>query len=359
MNLNLTFQEAVDALEDAIKAGLVPIVKGRPGSGKSAITKVVERRLNLKMIDCRVANMEPVEVGGYPDLSGEYAVYKTVEYFPTADWSLPINPETGEEYEGWLLNLEELTHACPEMQGALYRIILDRLVGQKPLHPKVHIIATGNRVEDRAAANELGSALSSRLVHLNYNGDFQGFRRHMVQEGWASQIIGFLSWKETLVNNFDPKNAGEPFACERTWDFLNNLTTKAWGGNVPETKFKIVAGTIGTAAASDFMAYCAVFKDLIPLNDILANPDTVRIPDDQSAQIALVTELAHKVCKVADESPDELQQTAEAIVKFFSRLRVPYAILGFKMMYAANEHIINIACMTNVIVKHADSWKSF
>lgn len=44
------------------RAGLVPMISGSPGIGKSAILRAIARMFNLKMIDLRLAQCDPTDL---------------------------------------------------------------------------------------------------------------------------------------------------------------------------------------------------------------------------------------------------------------------------------------------------------
>lgn len=90
----------------------VPLLKSSPGQGKSDIITTIAKDMGLYLIDVRLAQKESVDLGGMPDLAGEYATYKQFDEFPTAKMSIP------EGYNGWLIFCDELTQAKRDVQGA-------------------------------------------------------------------------------------------------------------------------------------------------------------------------------------------------------------------------------------------------
>src|SRR5690606_17409789 len=99
----------------------------------------------------------------------------------------------------------------------------DRAVGPHKLHSHCFIVMAGNRKEDRALVNDMGSAMQSRLVHLHLRSDLESWREWAVSNGIDSRVIGFLSFMPTMLNAFDPDLVGSTFPCERTWEFVSKL----------------------------------------------------------------------------------------------------------------------------------------
>ena len=54
---------AVTAIKNCIQAGLVPMLAGSPGVGKSSIMRQVAEELNLEYIDIRLAQSDPLDSG--------------------------------------------------------------------------------------------------------------------------------------------------------------------------------------------------------------------------------------------------------------------------------------------------------
>ncbi|MFT2129828.1 MoxR family ATPase, partial [Staphylococcus epidermidis] len=66
----------------------------------------------------------------------------------------------------WMLFLDELTSATPPVQAAAYKLILDKMVGNKKLHPACFIVGAGNLESDNAVVPPMSTALKSRMTHL-------------------------------------------------------------------------------------------------------------------------------------------------------------------------------------------------
>ena len=58
-----------------------------------------------------------------------------------------------------------------------------------------------------------------------------------------------------------------------------------------------IAGDVGTGAASEYVAFLDVYKDLPDINQIIQNPDTTPVPAELSSKYALVGALTHRTKK--------------------------------------------------------------
>ena len=58
-----------------------------------------------------------------------------------------------------------------------------------------------------------------------------------------------------------------------------------------EFEAQLLDGTVGQAAASEFVAFLRLFRQLPSIDEILLNPATASVPSEPSAQIAIATAL--------------------------------------------------------------------
>ena len=103
---------ARELVVDVIQAGLVPMLTSSPGIGKSSIVHSIAKEFGLKLIDIRLAQVDPTELNGFASLQGDKASYKPMDIFPLENEPLPKG------YNGWLLFLDEMSSAAPATQAA-------------------------------------------------------------------------------------------------------------------------------------------------------------------------------------------------------------------------------------------------
>lgn len=269
--------DTVQYVRDILAAGLVPMLRGSPGITKSAVIAEIAEEMNLLMIDMRFAGFDPTDMNGFPGLDMEKGIarYYPLEGFPLDTDELPINPKTGQPYAGWLVFCDELTSAPEMVQAASYKFFLDRMVGQRKLHPLAHIAAAGNHDDDQAVTVAMSTALISRLVNLSVTEDMKHWLEWAQKGNIRSLITSYLEWRPNAFYTFDNKNPDQPFACPRSWTFVNKLLD-VWGGN-PVGKLPVIAGCVN-AIASEFIAFAMMRKDLPKKADVLANPKTAAVP---------------------------------------------------------------------------------
>jgi len=265
-------------------AGLVPFTRGSPGCGKSEIHKSIAKELNLQIIDHRAAGSDPTDFSGLPGYRDGKAYFAPFEeLFPLAGAKLP------EGKQGWLLLLDEVNSASKMVVAAMYKLILDRMVGQHKLHENVLIACAGNLDTDRAITNPMGTAMQSRMIHLHL--DIVGHEQEWIEDvalpqNYDKRIIAYLSRYPNKLMNFRPDHNDSTFCSPRTWSFMNKLIQ---GQEVTESRSALYAGTITSGVAVDFVQFTKVFQNLITIKEILSNPKECKLPNDLNEKWATIT----------------------------------------------------------------------
>lgn len=134
-------------------------------------------------------------------------------------------PSLPEHKQGWMLFLDEFNQATKSVQSASYKLILDRMTGQKKLHEKVVITAAGNLATDRAIVNVLGTAMQSRVVHI----EMEINQRVAGRRGFEAKLRPTDHWLLGPVPikvddlRSEPHGQNVCSAAPCTWEFMNRL----------------------------------------------------------------------------------------------------------------------------------------
>jgi len=282
-----------------LKAGLVPLILGRPGEGKSDLARRIAKEFNLKYVDIRLTYLEPQELLGFPKIDGAKGTYLPMDIFPLENDPIP------EGYAGWLINFDELTSAHPQVQAAAYRIILDKEVGQHKLHPKCRMMGCGNRLSDNAIVEEMSTALVSRLAIYEMELTVEEWLTWAQESQLDWRILAYLNYMPTRFNTFDP-DSRQPYACARTWAAAGKQLSKE-----PDASFRmaLLSGVIGDGVAAEFESFIEVCASLPKLEDILNTPATAHVPKEASQKYAVTGMLVSRVT----------ESTFNAILQYIER----------------------------------------
>jgi hypothetical protein len=343
--MQVSYKQARRLIIAYIKAGLVPMVEGSPGIGKSAIVHSIAREFNLLVIDLRLAQCDPTDLLGFPKVNGMKAGYVPMETFPIEGDELPINPETGKPYAGWLLFLDELTSANRAVQAAAYKLILDRMVGQHKLHKNVAIVAAGNKESDGAIVETMSTALQSRLQHMELVLDVQEWLDHSHEAGYDHRIGDYIKFKSSQLYTFKPDHTDKTYACPRTWEFASKLLKGITDLRDKDT-LPLLAGTLSEGVAREFLNFCRVYRDLPKVSEIMANPGQVEVPVEPSILYALTGTLANhaKMDNIA------------GLMKYIRRLGKEFQVITLKEIMRRNgEAMTEVPAVVDWIAENGEA----
>lgn len=319
---SVTPRKARELIVDVIQSGLVPYLHGSPGVGKSAIMRSIADEFNLQLIDHRLSTSEPTDLNGLPrfvDNFAEFVPFKGI--FPTDDIALPSG------MEGFMLFLDEFNAMPRSVQAACFKLILDRMVGQRKLHPNCVITGAGNLSTDRGITNPISTPMQSRLIHLNLEVNFDEWLQDVaLPQKYDSRIIAFLSQYPSKLMDFRPDHTESTFACPRTWQFMNQLVQDK---EVSDSKAPMYAGTITSGIALEFMRFCKIFHNLITVDQVVQFPNQAPVPTEPSLCWATVTHLTEKV----------KEDNFEPICTYMNRFDSSFRILFFRSILAQHPRL--------------------
>ena len=312
---------------DCLYAGLVPFLQSSPGLGKSSIMKSIAKELNLKLIDHRLSTSAPEDLSGLPRFDDDgYAYFAPFAgLFPVVGTKMPVKTpavfdehgkiiKEAEYYDGWLVFLDEFNSATKLVQAAAYKLILDKQVGQYDLHENCLLACAGNLSTDRALVNPLGTAMQSRVIHIEMTESFEEWLLDVaLPQKYDSRVVAYLSQYPSKLMDFRPDHQEKTFCCPRTWEFMERLIQ---GKEVEKRKTGLYAGTITSGVAADFVEFTAVFATMPKVAEILKDPYGHLVPGDLSTKWAVVSSLLEHV------DADNLTDLAIYINRFDLTFRV-------------------------------------
>ena len=287
----LTPRSIARAIDICIAADIVPYVEGPPGIGKSDCVRQAFARANLyhdpALHDFRVSQCDPTDANGFP-----FMVEGRSEYMPPKAFPLEGDP-IPEGYDGFGIFLDELSSGTPAVQAAFYKIILDRAVGGKKLHPKARIVAAGNRMQDRAVANRIGTALRTRMANFEMVVDkTEWIEDYAEPHGIDERIISHVGFDDDALYRFDPNSPEPTFPCPRTWAFADRLIKAD-----PDvaTDAAMLSSVLGEGRAVSFVSFVKLFTQLPDPDMLFMDPKNAPLPKELSMQYAIAMMLARKL----------------------------------------------------------------
>jgi hypothetical protein len=233
--------------------------------------------LRVPLRDVRALLLDPVDLRGLPFLGSD----------GRSKWATPeFLPQDG----SGILFLDELNAAPRMVQASCYQLVLDRKLGEYTLPEGWAIIAAGNRDSDRAVTTRMPTPLRNRFVHLEFDVDLQDWSEWAIQAGIRPEVIAFLRFRPELLSA--PHREAHAFPSPRSWEFVSCILDSLDSQSNPTIEHEVIAGAIGTGAATELSVFHRMFRELPNIDAILLNPLQEPVPENAAAQYAVASDLA-------------------------------------------------------------------
>lgn len=320
--MKVNILQAKELIVTYIKAGLVTMLVGSPGCGKSDLVRQIAEEFNLKVIDLRLAQCDPTDLNGFPNVMGDRAGYLPMNTFPLEGDPIP------EGYSGWLLFMDEFNSAPSGVQAAAYKITLDKMVGQYKLHPKLAMVCAGNLETDNAIVNPMSTAMQSRLAHIELEFDFRIWLNWCAEHGFDYRINSYINFAPKQANTFSPDHTDHTFACPRTWGFANNILRQIDIGS--SIIRPALSGVITEGVAREFLVHCQIHETLPKIPAIIANPDGIVVPSEPGTIWAMTGSIAQHLDKT----------NAVPLVKYIKRFPKEFQVVCVRETVRRNKTML-------------------
>ena len=263
---------------------------GPPGIGKTSLVREVAGEIGLQVMTLRLVYLEPSDLVGVPYPHDGETVWLRPRFLP-------------HDGEGVFI-LDDLPQALPAVQNAVSELVLDSRLGVHEI-PKGwrRYVATGNDLMHRASTYEMPTHLANRMVHLPVEVDVEDWKGWAVASGVAPEVIGFLSFRPSLLLQFDPKARERAFPSPRSWEMTSKIVQQFKGADESLLR-ELVQGAVGEGAAAEFVGYLKVARQLPKPEELLDGKASW--PSEPSAVYAAIASVVdyfsrHKDVKVAEK----------------------------------------------------------
>jgi MoxR-like ATPase len=265
--LALTPPELVELLV-SLPADRTPFIWGPPGIGKSALVRDAAGLCDLPCVTLLGTQIAPEDLIGVPRITavtvGDVGGFAT-EFCP---------PKAILRTEPFLLFIDELNSAVPDVQKAFYSLILDRRLGDYHLPAGSRVVGAGNRVEDRALVRPMATALANRMVHVALTVDADAWLRWGAANGVHALVLAFVRARPDRLFELPPSDATPAYPTPRAWhmlsDVLGTVGDHLWAASA--------AGCVGDRAGAEWSAFARRAREAPSLEAIAAG--TAAVPRD-------------------------------------------------------------------------------
>lgn len=317
----ITPKKVYDEALVCMRAGLVGLFSGSPGTSKSSVIQQVARDNKLKLIDIRLSQFTPEDLNGLPMRNGNRAEFTPFDTFPIEGDEIP------DGYVGWMVFFDEITSAPKQIQAAAYKIILDKMVGNHRLHKNVAMVAAGNLLTDGAVVNKMSTALQSRLIHYEVEVSHSEWMEYAVKNNFDHRILGFLNYLPSRLMDFRPDHQDKTFPCPRTWEFLSKLIQHE--DKITPDLGPRIAGTVGQGAATEFLTFAEEYDRIPKFDQIIKAPQSTPVPEEMSTKYATISMLMDRT--------DE--ETSEAVVEYMKNFDMELQVVFIRGLLTRNPSL--------------------
>ena len=263
-NEALTLREAKKMIT-ALAAQESILLLSAPGVGKSDIVRQAAKEAGLPVRSLLGTQIAPEDVSGIPQIVNERSVF------------CPPRVLLPESNEPFCLFLDEFPAASPDVQKALYALLLERRLGEHQLPKGTWVVAAGNRQEDRALVRQMSSALVNRAFILQIKADHKEWLVWANKNEIRKDIIAFIVFMPEALMRKVP-DSPVPFSTPRAWASLANaLDLAEEEGILNNTNRRALA--YGRVSAEDAAIYCAMaqsnIQNLKPLDEYIKEPTSL------------------------------------------------------------------------------------
>lgn len=334
----------LSATHDGEDSHVTPILLSEPGVGKTSTLKLMEKQLgdayDYIYVDCPSKD--------YMDIAATIPNHDT---------------KSLDQYIGSLFKMDspkpkvimlDEVFKVPKLMGVLWtRLMLERTAGDMPLPVGSIVYGTSNNGSDGVGDNMQAHQANRVCLLPMQKPDWRQWCKWAAENGVSSTLRAFVAMNPRILasykdggqeNNEFIFNPAKPtqcisFASPRSLFKSNRiiLNRDAIGAAAAEVA---LAGTIGLPAAKALSVFIDMEKQLIPVKDIVANPEGVAMPQDVAA-----------LCMIMFNATDEIQTQDElsSFMKFVKRMNQSELQSIFFTMLMGNKRTVKLAANNETI----------
>lgn len=312
-------------LDVAIRNRLKVLITGAPGIGKSDIVAQACTRAGADLAIFHPVVSDPTDFKGLPALSADG---ETARFLPYGDLVRLIDAA-----KPTVAFLDDLGQAAPATQAAVMQLLLAREINGVRISDFVTFIAATNRRGDKASVRGILEPVKSRFdTIVELEPILDDFIAWAARSGVGNEVIAFLSFRPELLMKFEATTDMTNSPCPRTWAAVDR-----WVKAQPpkDAQFQVFAGAVGEGAASEFVSFLRIYRDLPNPDAVLMSPDTAPIPEEVSAMYALVAAVSERTTRTS------MKRFFTYLERLHEANKGEFVALSLSLVYNRDKSLLN------------------
>lgn len=356
----LTINQSIEVITElVVRKRKRAFFRGRFGIGKSAAVRAAVAKLNspeamaemfgpdcpyvgCEMIDIRLGQYDSVDLRGFPH--PDKATGTAIWYPPS---TMPfIGNDAFKSNIFYILFLDEFTSASTAVFAVCYQLLLDGCIGEHVLIENCAICLAGNMDDDKGVVNKIPMPLYNRILQFEMINPKDDFCYYAQSAGVPPEFVAFWHFKENLINTYDPKSSATIVATQRSWFEAVDIWTD--GKLSYELKEAAMVGAIGEGPTVEFMAFAEVWKSLIPIKQIIADPAGVALPTEPSMKYAVAMHVSGNM------NPKNIA----ALHTYLMRMPPEFVVMAWQLATERDKNLFNVPSFIDYMKRYREVYKN-
>lgn len=290
----------IDEVRDSIKAvgagnkelGIEPVtvmILSEPGCGKTSILRDLEKEMGTDEYDFVYIDGPNKEM---MDIAASIPNHdtKSLEYYVSSLFSLGNGKKK-------VIMIDEALKVPKIMQPIYTRMYLERTVGDIPLPEGSIVFATSNNMTD-GVGDMLPAHTGNRVTIVQMEKPSPKLWLSWAGERGISPVIRACvqMYSRMLKSYRDPDQHDNPYVFQPSKPQVSFVSPRSLAKCDPIIKsglsenvmLGLLAGTIGERGARDMMTFVSLNTNVTQFDDVIADPDKVKIPDDMAPLLLMI-----------------------------------------------------------------------
>jgi hypothetical protein len=239
-----------------------------------------------------------------------------------------------EEYDGGIIFVDEADKMDTDVKKCIGEAALSGRLGPHRIPEGWVIWMAGNTSKHRSGSTKELDHLINRRREIAISDDIEAWTDWALTHEVTPLTVAFANQHPEIVFTQDVPQTQGPWCTPRSLVDADKYMQILHGesGSFPDdaTTLEEIAGDIGQAAAVTFFSFVRLEREMPKFEEIVRNPDKIKIPQKPDGQMLSVYNLAHRVCA----------KTLEPVVVYINRMGKEFAVTFAKAACKRDPNLV-------------------